>query len=154
MEKFQYSPLMADVRHWFLELKESERTERLLEWGEEQPHLYGFIINLADDFTTEEHHALSYLPLVLEEAFRRMGLPVISVPSDKLEEAIKSFVDEDGKLIERDNEGSVRMPDELRAIWEHLSDQPAGSMADRQDVTLITEILVTAYEKIVPDKLQ
>lgn len=155
MTDFSYSPLMADVQQWWLEHLPQEQLERLLEWGEQQPHLYGFIINLADDFSSEEHEALTFLPLLLEEAFRRMGLPAHEVDPKMLDRAMKEHLDEYGNRIEKPMEdGSWRMPDELRKAWELLSNSQTGSMQEREDVELVTRIIVAAYEQAVPENLQ
>lgn len=151
-----YSPLMMEVRRWMQELPEETRTLQLLEWGEDQPHLYGFLINLADDFSSSEHEALTLLPLMLEEAFRRMGLPAQLIDSATMEAAITDHVDAQGRRTDLQGEGemSTRMPDELRKAWEFFSEAEKGSFADREDVELVTRIIVSAYERAVPDKLQ
>jgi hypothetical protein len=46
------------------------------------------------------------------------------------------------------------MPDELRKAWELLSNSQTGSMQEREDVELVTRIIVAAYEQAVPENLQ
>lgn len=156
MTDLGYSPLMMEVRRWMQELPEETRTYQLLEWGEEQPHLYGFLINLADDFSGQEHEALTMLPLMLEEAFRRMGLPTQPIDPNTMAAAITDHVDAQGRRTDLQAEGemSIRMPDELRKAWEFLSGVEKDSFIDREDVELVTRIMVSAYERAVPDKLQ
>ena len=142
-----YSPTMLEVRAWFKELKTQEKLDRLLDWGEEQPHLYGFIINLADDFTDEEHEALSFLPLLLTEVFRKTGLRIENVDSATLEKAIHAH--SKGK----DPEASTLMQQEMVKAWEDLAGMEVNAFQSRPEMTLVSAILISAFELAVTEKL-
>lgn len=150
-----YSPLISDVLEWLLDKKEDERLKELLEWGEDQPHLYGFIINLADDFDSKEHEALSFLPLILHQAFRKMGMTIDLISHEVVSTSINDHVETDNAATEdAEEELSHRMANELRKVWEILTGVEAGAYLEREDVKLVTRILVSAFEQSVPDKLQ
>lgn len=136
-----------------LQMSEQQRMQKLMEWSEEQPHLFGFLVNLADDFPSREHQALSLLPLVVQESFRRMGMSVDTVAPDLLQKCIEEQVGNAEKK-EQAEEESVRMLQELQRIWEFFSDLDAGQMDDREDVALILRILLSAFERSVPEQLQ
>ncbi len=136
-----------------LQMSEQQRMQKLMEWSEEQPHLFGFLVNLADDFPSREHQALSLLPLVVQESFRRMGMSVDTVAPDLLQKCIEEQV-ENAEKKEQAEEESARMLQELQRIWEFFSDLDAGQMDDREDVALILRILLSAFERFVPEQLQ
>ncbi len=136
-----------------LQMSEQQRMQKLMEWSEEQPHLFGFLVNLADDFPSREHQALSLLPLVVQESFRRMGMSVDTVAPDLLQKCIEEQV-ENAEKKEQAEEESARMLQELQRIWEFFSDLDAGQMDDREDVALILRILLSAFERSVPEQLQ
>ena len=136
-----------------LQMSEQQRMQKLMEWSEEQPHLIGFLVNLADDFPSREHQALSLLPLVVQESFRRMGMSVDTVAPDLLQKCIEEQVGNAEKK-EQAEEESARMLQELQRIWEFFSDLDAGQMDDREDVALILRILLSAFERSVPEQLQ
>ena len=148
-----FSPLMVEVQQWMLQMSEQQRMQKLMEWSEEQPHLFGFLVNLADDFPSREHQALSLLPLVVQESFRRMGMSVDTVAPDLLQKCIEEQV-ENAEKKEQAEEESARMLQELQRIWEFFSDLDAGQMDDREDVALILRILLSAFERSVPEQLQ
>ena len=148
-----FSPLMVEVQQWMLQMSEQQRMQKLMEWSEEQPHLFGFLVNLADDFPSREHQALSLLPLVIQESFRRMGMSVDTVAPDLLQKSIEEQV-ENAEKKEQAEEESARMLQELQRIWEFFSDLDAGQMDDREDVALILRILLSAFERSVPEQLQ
>ena len=148
-----FSPLMAEVRQWMLQMSEQERMQKLMEWSEEQPHLFGFLVNLADDFPSREHQALSLLPLVVQESFRRMGMSVDAIAPDLLQKCIEEQV-ENAEKKEQAEEESRRMLQELQRIWEFFSDLDSGQMDDREDVALILRVLLSAFERSVPEQLQ
>ena len=136
-----------------LQMSEQQRMQKLMEWSEEQPHLFGFLVNLADDFPSREHQALSLLPLVVQESFRRMGMSVDTVAPDLLQKCIEEQV-ENAEKKEQAEEESARMLQELQRIWEFFSDLDAGQMDEREDVVLILRILLSAFERSVPEQLQ
>lgn len=136
-----------------LQMSEQQRMQKLMEWSEEQPHLFGFLVNLADDFPSREHQALSLLPLVVQESFRRIGMSVDTVAPDLLQKCIEEQV-ENAEKKEQAEEESARMLQELQRIWEFFSDLDAGQMDDREDVALILRILLSAFERSVPEQLQ
>ena len=148
-----FSPLMVEVRQWMLQMSEQERMQKLMEWSEEQPHLFGFLVNLADDFPSREHQALSLLPLVVQESFRRMGMSVDAIAPDLLQKCIEEQV-ENAEKKEQAEEESGRMLQELQRIWEFFSDLDSGQMDDREDVALILRVLLSAFEQSVPEQLQ
>lgn len=148
-----FSPLMVEVRQWMLQMSEQERMQKLMEWSEEQPHLFGFLVNLADDFPSREHQALSLLPLVVQESFRRMGMSVDAIAPDLLQKCIEEQV-ENAEKKEQAEEESRRMLQELQRIWEFFSDLDSGQMDDREDVALILRVLLSAFERSVPEQLQ
>ena len=144
---------MVEVQQWMLQMSEQQRMQKLMEWSEEQPHLFGFLVNLADDFPSREHQALSLLPLVVQESFRRMGMSVDTVAPDLLQKCIEEQVGNAEKK-EQAEEESARMLQELQRIWEFFSDLDAGQMDEREDVVLILRILLSAFERSVPEQLQ
>ena len=144
---------MLEVQQWMLQMSEQQRMQKLMEWSEEQPHLFGFLVNLADDFPSREHQALSLLPLVIQESFRRMGMSADAIAPDLLEKCIEEQVERAEKK-EQTEEESARMLQELQRIWEFFSDMDAGQMDDREDVALVLRILLSAFERSVPEQLQ
>ena len=87
-----------------LQMSEQERMQKLMEWSEEQPHLFGFLVNLADDFPSREHQALSLLPLVVQESFRRMGMSVDAIAPDLLQKCIEEQVENAEKKEQAEEE--------------------------------------------------
>ena len=82
-----------------------------------------------------------------------MGMSVDTVAPDLLQKCIEEQVGNAEKK-EQAEEESARMLQELQRIWEFFSDLDAGQMDEREDVALILRILLSAFERSVPEQLQ
>lgn len=91
-----------------------------------------------------------YLPLILSEAFRRLGMPVHPIGAEILEEVLKDAV-HSGLVLEGE---SARMQSELRLAWLELAREEAIDLESLPATQMVCRILVNAFEKAVPEKLQ
>jgi hypothetical protein len=141
-----YSPTLVAIESEHGNLSEAEKMERVLNWGEEQPHFYGFLFNLSDDFSETEHTALLHLVLLLQDMFKRTGLRIDTITPKILEEAIKSAQEPERVA----GESSQRTETLLFETWRRWT----GADSSRKDMELICRVLVSSFERSVPEKLQ
>lgn len=70
-----------------------EQGKMILEMLSDQPILMGFITNLADDFSDDEHDTLVDSLVILVNAFISAGIPVDMVPLEIVDDVVAEKVD-------------------------------------------------------------
>ena len=67
--------------------------DKVNDFLDSQPYLVGFLYNLADDFTEEEHEAIMRCAVLLLEAFELSNIPIGIVTQGVLNEVIEEKVE-------------------------------------------------------------
>lgn len=100
----------------FEALSEKEKGPLVLEIMDDQPILMGYLTNLADDFTDEEHEALVDSTIILINAFISAGIAVNMIPHQIVEEVIDEKLEQYAAAAEQEDL-------ELKDL-DQLSDSP------------------------------
>ena len=67
---------------------------------DEQPHLTGFVFNLDEEFTEEEHHEIIKATLVIRDVFVTAGMPMNLVSGSEIDAVVEEEVDHFNELGE------------------------------------------------------
>lgn len=70
-------------------MNDAEKGKMTISLMEDQPVLMGFITELADDFTDEEHATLVDSAIILIQAFVAAGIPIDLIPKQLVNEVIE-----------------------------------------------------------------
>lgn len=105
--------LIAESIADYESMSDTERGKMTITMMEDQPVLMGFITELADDFTDEEHETLVDSVVILSQAFVAAGIPIDLIPKQLVNEVIEEKTD----LYEN---RSMRAPAEA----ENFTDSP------------------------------
>jgi hypothetical protein len=139
--------LMREIRERFISLAPSERSRLILEWGEDQAYVFGYLVNLGDDFPEAIHEGFFDAALQLNEAFARTGMPVELVSDEVLGEVLRELVDEASVR------SSPAMLAELVLSVEISAKMPIEDPVLLDRVELILQSLIECFERSVPERL-
>ncbi len=138
---------MREIRERFLALAPSERSRLILEWGENQDYLFGYLVNLSDDFPEAIHESFFDAALQLNEAFTRTGMPVEVVSDEVLSEVLRELV------VEGSQWSSPAMLAELLLSVEVSAKTTIDEPELLERVQLILQSLIECFERSVPERL-
>jgi len=139
--------MMSDIRAFFATLDPVERSQFVLDWSDDQPFLFGFLINLSDEFPEEVHEAFFDIVLQLSELFRRTGLPLHPISEQVLTEVLQEAADL------KSMESSPLMVNELLQSLEQASGQALDHPRERAQARVVLRTLIECFERSVPDTL-
>lgn len=124
---------------------------------DEQPHLFAFLFNLADDFSEEVHEQLLRETVVLLAAFRKAGVEIDLITPAGLDKIIGEKVDLYESLAEEDNlnpeamEGAANSPQVFDRVRKHIMNQLGDYMPildeSQANLNLMVDILISAMEE-------
>ena len=136
-----------------------EYQEKLNDFLDEQPYLVGFLYNLADDFSEDEHEAIMRAAVLLREAFELSGIPIGMVTqgvlNDVIEEKVQDFEKTESKggimdMLISDISNSPAVFDALVGyIREDVKNGLPKNHEGLQNVFILLEILIRVYEESV-----
>ncbi|MBI1316491.1 hypothetical protein GC167_06485 [bacterium] len=141
------SPMMSDIRAFFATLDPVERSRFILDWSDDQPYLFGFLINLSDEFPEAVHEALFDAVLQLSETFRRTGLQVHPISEQVLTEVLEEAANLESV------ESSPMMINELQMSIEQVSGQSIDDPKMVEQIRIVLRTLIECFERSVPDPL-
>jgi len=133
-----------------------EQGKLLIQVMEDQPVLMGFLTNLSDDFTDDQHSALVDSVVILINAFVAAGIPISMIPQAMLEEVINDRADVYEKHADDIDEDVVKEVSDSPMVFEDLrnralfkSDIAEDNFAERQRFSLILDTLIAIIERSV-----
>lgn len=138
---------MSDIRAFFATLDPVERSRFILDWSDDQPYLFGFLINLSDEFPEAVHEALFDAVLQLSETFRRTGLQVHPISEQVLTEVLEEAANLESV------ESSPMMINELQMSIEQVSGQSIDDPKMVEQIRIVLRTLIECFERSVPDPL-
>lgn len=92
MPKIQRDHIAENIAE-FENLSDKEHGKFIVQVLEDQPFLMGFLTNLADDFTEQEHQALVDSLLILINSFIAAGIPVDTAPDPLIREVLEEKIE-------------------------------------------------------------
>lgn len=140
-------------------MSQQEQGKMIVQILEDQPILMGFITNLADDFSEEEHEALVDSAVILINAFISAGIPVELVPHQMLEEVINDRMDayeKKAKEVENLPEGEMIKLSDSPLVFEDLKNRALFKTksvdldeVDRQSFNVALDTIISIIERSV-----
>lgn len=97
----KYKGAVSALYHNLKGVSDKEFGERLSSMMDEQPHLMGFLFNLDEEFSEEEHQELIKACLVIRDVFITAGMPLNMVVGSDIDSMIEEEVERFNKLSER-----------------------------------------------------
>lgn len=136
-------------------MKQQERGQLIVQILEDQPVLMGYITNLADDFTDEEHEALVDSTVILINAFIAAGIPVQMVPHQLVEEVINEKVSvyeskaEEAEIIEdwKEISDSPKVFEDLRNRAFFKSGMSGADETGHHNFNIVLDTVITMVER-------
>lgn len=147
----------------FEAISAKEKAALLGQIMEDQPMIFGFLMNLADDFSDDEHEALIDSIMIVINAFIAAGISINTIPDELIKEVIEEKVKKYDEL-EKQNKSGVEVAGGIsdspkvfqdlynRALFKtKLKDM---EVADQQNFYLILDTLLTLIERMAATILQ
>ncbi len=133
----------------FEAMKAEEQGKMVARVMEDQPYIMGFLTNIADDFSDDQHESLVDSVLILLNAFIAAGMPISMIPAPVIEEVIKEKTEAYEEASKNDVfTDSPKVFDDLknRAIFKAKLDKaPADEQAN---FNLILDVLISLIERM------
>lgn len=155
MSQNQGEILQTAIREISL-LNEAALSEKMNDFLEVQPYLTGFLYNLADDFTEEEHTYILRVAVILHEAFKMAGMQPSVVGGEAIEAIIAEKVEAYEKYASNDLLGEDEMlkvsssprvfQDLKNYLVKELEDEFPKGLGDQQNLMLIVEVILGCME--------
>lgn len=118
---------------------------------EDQPYLMGFLTDIAEEFSDEQHEVLVDSVMILLNAFIAAGMPVSSIPGPALHEVIEdrteAYADADPLLPEASDNPKVFQ--DLRNLAIVQADLNVDDPLALANYNVVLDILITAIERMV-----
>jgi hypothetical protein len=117
---------------------------------EDQPYLMGFLTDIADEFSDDQHEILVDSVMILLNAFVSAGMPVSSVPGPALHEVIEerteAYQNADPLLPEASDNPKVFQ--DLRNLAIVKADLNVDDPLALSNYNVVLDILITAIERM------
>ncbi|MDX5327070.1 MAG: hypothetical protein LPK80_12510 [Bacteroidota bacterium] len=149
------SILYKAIRH-IKEMPTDEWKRLTMEFMDDQPYLNGFLINLSEEFGDEEHEALVRVAVMLHHAFKLADVPMRTIVQSTIDDVVRDKVREYEEMDEEDELGvdemtrmssSPRVFDDIRRfLKEELNNGIPRDLSEKQNLFLIVEVMIEAYE--------
>jgi len=135
----------------YLGMEPQEQGAMVARVMEDQPFLMGFLTDIAEEFSDEQHEVLVDSVMILLNAFIAAGMPVGSIPGpaihDVIEERTLAYADADPLLPEVSDNPKVFQ--DLRNLAIVRADLNVDDDEALANYNVVLDILITAIEKMV-----
>lgn len=135
----------------------AEQGKLILEILEDQPVLMGFVTNLADDFSDEEHETLIDSIAILINAFIAAGIPVDMIPQEIVDDVIEEKVEgynKEEKDAEADLIDSPLVYEDLQARAVLRCKFSAEDEIARSNFNMILNTIISIVERAISHSMQ
>ena len=137
-------------------MSEEEYGETLTVFMDEHPALFGFLLNLSEEFDDDEHDQLVRSAMLLREGFRLAALSIQSITSliiqDVTREVVENFEkidDDDGPKIEEMVRVS-RSPFVFSEVRNFLHQELKNGLLERKgqqhNLMVLVDVLIGCFE--------
>jgi hypothetical protein len=118
---------------------------------DDQPFLMGFLTNVADDFSDEQHKSLVDSVMILLTAFVAANMPTGLIPAPALEEVIKEKAEayQDADALQPEVSESPKVFQDLRNLAIYKADLNVDDGIGLNNFNLVLDILITTIERMV-----
>lgn len=117
---------------------------------EDQPFLMGFLTNIADEFSDDQHEMLVDSVMILLNAFIAAGMPVSIIPGPALDQVIEerteAYAGLDPLLPEVSE--SPKVFQDLRNLALVHADLNVDDVVAMSNYNVVLDILITAIERM------
>lgn len=141
---------IADSITQYMGMSPQEQGQMVARVMEDQPFLMGFLTNIAEEFSDEQHEVLVDSVMILLNAFIAARMPVGIIPGPALEEVItertEAYADADSLLPEVSE--SPKVFQDLRNLAIVKADLNVDDPAAMQNYNVVLDILITAIERM------
>ena len=127
-----------------------EMGQRISQLMDEQPHAMGFLFNLDEDFSEDEHNFILKSAVVIRDVFISAGIPFDLVYADKIEEIVQELVSAYDKLAETDGTNNFKSwvenansPVLFESVLKH---NPAKTDVE-QEMALVIDLIIGIFEE-------
>lgn len=120
---------------------------------DEQPHLVGFIFNLDEEFTEEEHQELIKAAIVIRDVFVSAGMPLNMVVGPEIDAVIEEEVEQFSQFADEEVSleamaANCSSPDLFRSILKNI----AMKKEALHNMGLILSVIIRLFEEAAGNK--
>lgn len=141
---------IADSITQYMEMSPQEQGQMVARVMEDQPFLMGFLTNIADEFSDEQHEVLVDSVMILLNAFIAAGMPVGIIPGPALEEVMaeraEAYANADSLLPEVSE--SPKVFQDLRNLAIVQADLNVDDPEALHNYNVVLDILITSIERM------
>lgn len=116
---------------------------------DEQPHLMGFLFNLDDEFSEEDHTYILKCAIVVRDVFISAGIPLDIIENTSIEQIVEDRVGVYNRLDEEDRNDAETW--ELEAfspvLYGIVLKHSLASSQQSQQLSLIVDVIIGLYEE-------
>jgi hypothetical protein len=141
------------VRHWSHE----EYGQNLSAFMDEQPALFGFLLNLSEEFEDDEHEQLVRSALLLREGFRLAAIAIKPISNLVIEDVTRGVVEAFEALEENDTMSVDTVTEASRSpfvfaevrnfLHQELRKGLPAEQLQRHNLMLLIDILIGCFEE-------
>ena len=116
---------------------------------DEQPHLMGFLFNLDEDFSEDEHTYILKSAIVIRDVFISAGIPLDVVHNSSIEQIVEDRVEHYNRLVEEDRNDAETW--ELEAfspmLYSFIMNQNKEIGLQNQQQSLVLDVIIGLFEE-------
>lgn len=123
--------------------------KRISSLMDEQPHLMGFLFNLDDDFSEDEHTFILKTAIVIRDVFISAGIPLDVVYNPSIEQIVEDRVSLYNRLDseERNNPESWELEANSPVLYSFVMGKNPEVGLQSQQQSLIVDVIIGLYEE-------
>ncbi len=123
--------------------------KRISTMMDEQPHLMGFLFNLDDDFSEEEHTFLLKSTIVIRDVFVSAGIPLDVIYNDGIEQIVEDRVKMyDALVAEERNDAETWELEAFSPVLYAFVLQNTQDLEDvSQQLSLVIDVIIGLFEE-------
>ncbi len=141
---------IADSIKDYMAMSAQEQGAMVAQVMEDQPFLMGFLTNIADEFSDDQHEMLVDSVMILLNAFIAAGMPVGLIPGPALDELIRERTEayEEADSLLPEVSESPKVFQDLRNLAIVEADLNVDDPVAMSNYNIVLDILITAIERM------
>jgi hypothetical protein len=123
--------------------------KRISSLMDEQPHLMGFLFNLDDDFSEDEHTFILKSAIVIRDVFISAGIPLDVIENASIEQIVEDRVELYNRLEgeERSDAETWELEAFSPVLFSFVTNQNKELGLQNQQQALIVDVIIGLYEE-------
>ena len=140
-------------------MSEKEYGENLTVFMDEHPALFGFLMNLSEEFDDDEHEQLVRTAMLLREGFRLAALTIQSITSVIIQDVTREVVENIEKIDSEDGPNMEEMvkisrsPFVFSELRNFLHQELKSGLRERKgqqhNLMVLVDILIGSFEEAI-----